>query len=291
MLVVVTMWLRTYRWVYLLRPIAPVDTLPVVCIGFVGYAAIFFAPLRMGELVRPYLLSSRQPIGFTQATGTVVAERVIDGLLVSVVLLLGLVFSHPISPLPHHIGGAPVPVQAIPSAAYTALAIFGGAFVAIALFYFARDLARRLVHAIVDVVSTKLATFITAQIERLADSLRFLASASHAGAYVRDTFLYWVASILAFWVALRASGVDASPAEACLCVGVIGLGSLIPSGPGMFGTYQLASYAALAMFCPEDRVLSHGAVFVFLTYTVQLGFAFVSAGVGYALMQPSRRPS
>src|SRR5688500_8031051 len=48
---------RSYRLVYLLRPIRPdISPTRVVAIGLLGYGAIFFAPLRLGEVVRPYLL-------------------------------------------------------------------------------------------------------------------------------------------------------------------------------------------------------------------------------------------
>jgi uncharacterized membrane protein len=53
-------------------------------------------------------------------------------------------------------------------------------------------------------------------------------------------------------------------------LGVLGLGTLLPSGPGFFGTYQLGAYCGLAMFFPESVVLSAGAVFTFVTYSVQL---------------------
>src|SRR5260221_3543479 len=57
--------LRTYRWVFLLRPIAPrIKPLRVLGIGFVGFSAIFLAPLRMGEIVRPYLLAQDGEVTF-----------------------------------------------------------------------------------------------------------------------------------------------------------------------------------------------------------------------------------
>jgi hypothetical protein len=285
-LLLATMWLRTYRWVYLLRPLADVDTRRVVGVGFLGFGAILFGPLRMGEVVRPYLIASDDGVGFTEATGTVLAERVIDGLVISFVLLAGLLLSHPVSPLPDHLGSIAVPVHAIPGAAWTALTMFGGAFTAMALFYFARDFARKITHAVLDLVSAKLATWVTGQIERLADSLKFLSSA-HGVPFLRDTLLYWTVSTAAIWVALRGCGIAATPAEACLTAGVCGLGSLIPSGPGMFGTYQLATYAALAMFCPESVVLTAGAAFVFLTYSVQLVSTLAGVGLGYWLVRRS----
>src|SRR3954471_16272033 len=66
--------LRTYRWVYLLRPIAPlVKPLRLTGIGMVGFGAIFFAPLRTGEIVRPFLLAQDGEVSFMQAAGTIFA--------------------------------------------------------------------------------------------------------------------------------------------------------------------------------------------------------------------------
>ena len=68
------MFLRTYRWIYLLRPLAPrISPRGVFGAGLVGYAIVFFAPLRTGEVARPWLVARRREVGFLQAAGTVVA--------------------------------------------------------------------------------------------------------------------------------------------------------------------------------------------------------------------------
>src|SRR5437870_365813 len=57
-LMLISASLRTWRWVYLLRPLAPnIRPLRVFGVGWVGFSAVFFAPLRLGEFVRPYLIS------------------------------------------------------------------------------------------------------------------------------------------------------------------------------------------------------------------------------------------
>ncbi|HEX4353256.1 MAG TPA: lysylphosphatidylglycerol synthase domain-containing protein, partial [Polyangiales bacterium] len=77
-------FLRTYRWIYLLRPINPrLSAKRVLGIGSIGFAAILFAPLRVGEFVRPWLLAQDREVFFVEAAGTVVAERVVDGLLLT----------------------------------------------------------------------------------------------------------------------------------------------------------------------------------------------------------------
>ena len=88
---------RTYRWIYLLRPIRrDLDPVRIYGIGLVGFTAVVFAPLRIGEVARPYLMAQDGKITFTQAMGTVGAERILDGLFVTVLLFLALSTSTPL---------------------------------------------------------------------------------------------------------------------------------------------------------------------------------------------------
>ena len=82
----VGVWFRALRWQFLLNPLRyfPVRRLyPVVVIG---YAANNLLPMRLGELVRSYYLARQEKFSATSALGSVVVERVFDGLT-----LIGLV--------------------------------------------------------------------------------------------------------------------------------------------------------------------------------------------------------
>ena len=48
---------RAWRWGHLLAPIHPVPFSRLLPIASVGFSAIIALPLRMGELVRPYLIA------------------------------------------------------------------------------------------------------------------------------------------------------------------------------------------------------------------------------------------
>ncbi len=280
-----TTWLRTYRWVYLLRPIADVRASRVIGIGLIGFTAILFAPLRMGEVVRPYLLSRRAAVTFTQAMGTVAAERIVDGLFVSAMLLVALFASHPLSPMPDHLGGLSIPVSRVPAATYATLAVFVSAFIAMGVFHWRRAFAERATLAVVGVVSKPLASWLTKHVEHVADGLGFLPDVRHSAPFFRDTTLYWLSLVAGTWALLRASGIHASGTEACVVMGVVSLGILIPAGPGFFGAYQLAAYTALAMYFPEAQVLSAGAAYVFLSYLIQILGSILGMLVGFWLDQ------
>ncbi|HEX2675327.1 MAG TPA: lysylphosphatidylglycerol synthase transmembrane domain-containing protein [Polyangiales bacterium] len=280
--------LRTYRWIYLLRPIhADLSARRVLGIGLVGFTAVLFAPLRAGEVVRPWLLAQDGEITFVQATGTVAAERIVDGLMLTLILFAGMASTTTLSPLPTHVGKLALPVAAVHHAAVFALVLFSSAFAAMFLFYFFRGPMTKLVRALLSPISEKLAHFATDKLSQLVDGFRFLPSLQHGAAFFRDTLVYWAVCALSMLTLMRGAGLPASFGQACVTMGIMGLGSLIPSGPGFFGTYQLSAYCALAMFFPESAIVTQGAAFTFVSYATQLVITALSCVVGFALMSKS----
>lgn len=282
--------LRTWRWVYLLRPMAPhISAWRVFGVGLVGFSAVFFAPLRLGEVVRPYLMSREGDVTFVQAVGTVAAERVIDGLTLVLMTSIALALSTPLSPLPNHVGALPIPVSLVPSTILLATVMFSLAFGAMALFYFARNPAQRLVRAVLQPLSKRLADFAASLVERLAESFSFLPSWERSAPFLRNTLLYWLLNGLAHWVLLQGVGLPTTLPQAIVTLGVIGLGSLLPAGPGFFGAFQVATYTSLAMFNHEQAVLTQGALAVFVSYLSSIGMNALAGATGFFIL--SRVPS
>lgn len=288
-------WFRVHRWVYLLRPIAPeASARRIVAIGLVGIAAILFAPLRLGEAARPYLFARDGKVSFFQGLGAVGAERVVDGLVVMFVTAAAMALATPISPLPNRLGDIPVPVSAVPHAIYVALLVFVSAFLALIAFYFAREVAHRLTQRVLGVVSVRLANFATDTLERLADGLKVLASPHDRLRFFGETLFYWGCSFLGTWALMRGTGIPGSLPEACVSLGVLGLGAIIPAGPGFFGTYQIAIYTGLALFFSQSVVLTSGAAMVFASYATQLGVNFVGGALGFWILSrdaPAAEPA
>ena len=284
-LTLLSTFFRTYRWLYLLRPIAPnLSRWRVFAMGLIGFSAVFLAPLRSGEVIRPLLIARDGKVSFLQATGTVGAERVIDGLLLTMLTFFALWLAIPQSPLPDKLGDLPLPVSALPAAVYSTLLFFIAALVAMALFYWARDFARRTTLLVFGTISPRLAAWLTGTVERLAQGLSFLPSRANLLPFLRDTCLYWGLGIVSQWLLLLATGIRASLAQACVTVGVMGLGSLVPAGPGFFGAYQIAGFSALALYFALPVVKSEGAAFVFMSYVVQVALNGLTCFLGLWLM-------
>ena len=97
---------------------------------------MLFAPLRAGEVVRPWLLARTGEVPFVKAAGTVAAERIVDGLMLALLLSGSLVSTTPLSPLPNRLGKLALPVSVVPGSGQGDLGAFGAAFAAMALVLF-----------------------------------------------------------------------------------------------------------------------------------------------------------
>jgi glycosyltransferase 2 family protein len=276
---------RTYRWVHLLRPISTeFSTWRVFGIGLVGSSVTFFAPLRSGEIVRPYLLSRERQFTFLQATSTVVAERIIDGLIVTSITIFGMLLATPVSPLPTRLGQMALPVAAVQVAVYGMCFAFGSLFLLVLLFYLARNLVTGVLDRVVGRISERGARALTGMLTRLAEGLSFMASRQHRYRFLRDTSLYWVFGLTAHYLLLRGTGNPVSLPQACVILGVVALGIIVPAGPGVFGTYQIASYTALVLYRPGHEVLNAGSAFVFSSYVAILISNAVCLGLGFSIL-------
>jgi uncharacterized protein (TIRG00374 family) len=282
-------WFRSVRWRYLLRSIADVSRKRLFAVSCIGFAAILLMPFRLGEIVRPYLIRtptnqrerSGRAITLTAATSSVVAERIIDGLYLSVVLAVALVLVPTIHPLPSRVVGLPVTVAQVRWSGYAMLAVFAAAFATISIFYFARSWAHRTTLAVIGKVSTSLAESISSMCEKFADGLHVFGRGRDAIGFLFETSLYWGLNVLGMWLlawgcgVVHADGSSPSFGEACALMGMLGCAILIPGPPGMLGVFQAGIYAGMTMFYPTSVVTGPGAAYVFLLYATQCVFTLV----------------
>ncbi len=76
----VGVYFRAYRWQYLLAPLRRFPVRRLYPVVIVGYTANNLLPMRLGELVRSYLLARQENFSTSSALGSVAVERVFDGL-------------------------------------------------------------------------------------------------------------------------------------------------------------------------------------------------------------------
>lgn len=224
--------LRVIRWKPLLDPITKLSLAEHNRIGAVGFMAMFLFPLRLGELVRPHLVkqaTQRQgaTVNRSEVLATVVVERVVDGLVVSL-MLFGVLFLLPDT-------GRASSDLAI--GAYAALAVFAGAAILLAGARWQNALTRRVVAMTAGLVSKRLA----AGIDRiLGDFLRGLASLSSPASFlyfVALTVIYWGLNGLGVWCMVQAFALPVDMLGSYAMMACVVVGMMIPNSPGNVGSF------------------------------------------------------
>jgi glycosyltransferase 2 family protein len=87
-LLAAALWVRAMRWRTILRPSIEISTADAGSLVIIGYAANNVLPMRTGEVVRALLLRRRHGGSSMTALGTIVAERIFDGLVLALLLAI-----------------------------------------------------------------------------------------------------------------------------------------------------------------------------------------------------------
>lgn len=264
-------WFRASRWRFLIAPIRRLPLRDVILLNWIGFFAIFALPLRIGEVARPALTKLRHGIPVSVGFGTVAVERVLDGILTSACVAWALLV------LPR-VSTQDVIATHLPTYGYLALALFASAFVTLAVFLWQRAFAVRVAERTLGLVSPRLARFAAEKVGNVADGLRSIGHARLAAGFVFESLLYWGANAVGVWLLARGCGLALGLGHAAAVMGVLAIGILLPTGPGLFGNFQLAVSAALRLYLAEDIVGTEGATFIFLLYLCQSA-VMVVAGV------------
>src|SRR5215210_9317734 len=80
-------WVRAWRWHYLLGPIKKIPTQTMFPITTIGYMGNNIYPARAGEVLRAVILKRKEGVSVSASLATIIVERIFDG-----VVMLAFVF-------------------------------------------------------------------------------------------------------------------------------------------------------------------------------------------------------
>ena len=250
----VGLWSRARRWHYLYPPDAhPTHLLRAIVIGYMGNNLL---PLRAGEVLRTYVMARHGQRLWT-TVGTIVVERVLDGLAVGCILAYLLVAVA----LPRELWWAAVIFVAVDLALIGVLAVMAGAPAA----------CRRIALALTQRIAPPLVRRVSDSLETFNEGLRGARSRAHLAPMLAWSIVGWVLWAVSAWMGLYATHLELPLAASWAVLGFVGLGVSLPSSPGFAGIVQAATVLALALFSvPRQEALSfslllHAAQFVPVT--------------------------
>jgi uncharacterized protein (TIRG00374 family) len=222
--------MRAARWRVLLTPIAVVPYRRVLGYTYLGYLANNILPARLGELVRIHALGEGEGLSRTTVLGTVVVERIVDTVMVVGIAALSVVV---------------LSVRGVMSSAV----LLGGAFVTLLVIALAIGVvAHRLPGAERAVAFAARWPRLIELARRLRDGLSVAARPRVMAGAIGFSVVAWIASTITFIAGAQAVGVELTVAQGALIGSGVALASIVPSGPGYLGTFELTAVGIAAGF-------------------------------------------
>jgi uncharacterized protein (TIRG00374 family) len=243
-------WARSWRWRYILRPLIGKPRRSLYPVVVVGYMANNILPIRLGEIVRSYYTSLREPISPAAAFGTVAVERASD--VVTLLFFLAVVWiALPTSGLLDELsasvpGGAPVLISV------SVLPFIGVTGVMVVISLVSESTVLRWIGRFLTPMPPGIQAKALSISERLIEGLTVLRSPKALGAVLLMSLPVWLFE--AAMLAVIALGFDIADsfdtnaeflAAILLFTAVANLAGVVPSVSGGIGPFEFFGAATL----------------------------------------------
>ena len=276
---------RAYRWGYLFVASERIPFKKLYTATMIGFMGNALLPARAGEFIRAYVISKAHGrLPTSRAFATIVGERILDGIVLTVLLCLVLLI------LP---SGQPVVIpegtffeQSVTITeswflriAVAAFGVFAGAAVVVALVYLKGDAVARVFGNAFSVFSQRAgrrAADIVTGFASGFDVLRERRRLATAGAL---SVLVWAPAALAVYPMLRAfpEEIQWPWYTSIVVLTVVCVGIMIPASPGFVGTFHAFCVVAL-MLCARvdfDSAVAFSVVYHAATMTVLVAIGVI----------------
>jgi len=273
-------WVRSWRWRYLLRPVQPISPSKVFPIIAMGYMGNNIFPARAGELLRAAVLKRRYAVPVSTTLATILVERIFDG-----VVMLGFIFFNlrELSGLSSSSGF----IGSIRSLAFWGSIAFLGA---LAIFLLTAIFPKRaetvLVKIIKALLPSKWREGATSIIQRFMGGLESLRSPKEALMVFITSIAIWLLETLTYWFVMRAFPIGVSLFALMLMNGIVNLSTTLPSAPGYIGTFDAPGIALLSAYGIAPAVAAGYTLVLHATLWLPItligGFFFAREGLDWS---------
>jgi len=271
-------WVRSWRWHYLLRPLKKIPTKTMFPIVTIGYMGNNIYPARAGEVLRAVILKQREGIPVSASLATVFVERIFDG-----VIMLAFVFLN----LPElaKLNADSGIIGSIQQIAIWGAVIFIGALLVFILAAMFPKITERVINLTIDrVLPLKIREKVRDISMRFLTGLESLRSPLEALMIFFTSALIWLLETGKYWFVMHAFNFEVSFFALMLMNGIVNLSTTIPSAPGYIGTFDAPGIALLSAYnVPPELAAGYT-----LVLHAALWFPITALGAYYYLRQPLR---
>ncbi|MBU1381341.1 flippase-like domain-containing protein [Myxococcota bacterium] len=257
---------RSERWYHLVKGVSEErrSRSRVYWTSFIGFAAILVLPLRMGEIVRPMLLSSPKSsedrLRTTWLLSAVLVERITDGIIMSLtVFCCILLIRNPPNWL--FITGL---ISLLFFIALAGLSLFISFF---------PDFIIRLAALPLRLTRRTFSSLIIEKLKYIIDGIRKGLAMSvkrhEFSHFLFFTMVYWAFNAFGVFVLAKAFYLDVSLNISTLIMSLVVIGIFIPAAPGHVGNYHHFARLGLSIAITGAILEGPGMAFIFTLHAVQ----------------------
>lgn len=227
-------FLRSLRWGVVLSSLEKIEQKKLFPLTCIGYMAVIVMPLRIGELLRPYLLSTSSQIPMGSALGTIVVERVLDILTILGILFLVVFFF-------------PSPAWLLKTG-YSLLPILLLLISFLFFLYFKMEVTLRFFKPVLKIFPEKISTKLEAILRNIGDGLSIISNPVGLFHAIVLSALIWTSSALVIFSLYFFLNFQLPLVSAFVVLVITIMGVSLPAAPGMVGNFQYAVILGLSLF-------------------------------------------
>ena len=264
LLSIIVQLVRSYRWGVIMEPLERIDQKTLFPITSVGFMAISLLPVRMGEFVRPYLISRKSTVKLGSALATIVVERIFDMLTLMILLLFVLMMVE----LPEWVFRT----------AYSILLLTIPFLFLLIFLVVKREISAKGLDRILGKLPQTLSSRLMKLFHSFLDGLQILPDWKKTVNLSFLSLCIWCLIGLVTYILFSsfASMNDLPLAAAYTVLIITALGVALPTAPGFIGNYHFSCVVGLTLFgIPKTDALTFAIVlhFIQLAVMIVLGLA------------------
>ena len=238
----IAVWIRSWRWHYLIKPLKEVSTKKMFPITAIGYMGNNIFPARLGEVLRAVFLKRRENVPISASLATIIVERIFDG-----VVMLAFVFLN-LSELAKLTGGSGF-VGNIQQVAIIGTGVFIGALLVFLLAAMFPQVTSKVGRwFILKLLPTSLQEKMLGFMDRFLEGLASLRSPFNVLMVFFTSAIIWILETIKYWFVMHAFSFSVSFFALMLMNGIVNLATTIPSAPGYVGTFDAPGIAVLTAY-------------------------------------------
>lgn len=241
-------WVRAWRWHYLLGPVKKISTRSMFPITTIGYMGNNVYPARAGEVLRAVLLKRKEGVSVSASLATIIVERIFDG-----VVMLAFVFVN-LPELAKLTDGSGFVGNIQQVALLGSGAFFGALTLFLLAAMFPEITARIGAWFIQRLVPSQYRSRISDLMNRFLSGLASLRSPFHVLMIFFTSVIIWLLETGKYWLVMHAFPFEVNFFALMLMNGIVNLATTIPSAPGYIGTFDAPGIAVLAAYGVDHSV-------------------------------------